>query len=1150
MSETPPAPYVSEQSILHLVGAQSAQRGKLITRTGAASIVEWELTDADGTRGVLTGTVQGTQPHPYTTVVHLKAGTEVRSLGVTGWEPYRSTCSCPVQQDCKHAAALLYVATAQAMRERLAGPRRGATPRTGASPSDAAPALQDRGLSAQERPSRGRPAPATPTWRELLGPLVHGGTSPVPSEPLAFGVELRTEYGGFGFSRFGAQPATLQDIREGASLHAGLRLLRPGTRENWIKGGLTWKKFQYSSPFPAIRSDHASLVSRIVRLQLAESTYGVDPGELLRLDSFTPDGWALLCEARRLGIDFVGQGVLSHIEWAEPVTAALDVRRAGAGLRLSTVATTAEDATRTDLRPAGPGGFIAVLPNEDSPQSARLQLAPAAEPVPEALRALFRRHEQVEIPAEETQDFLEDYTPQLRSTMSLRSTDGSVTFPDPVPPRLQLVVRHRRGDLTDLEWQWVYTAPRRVLPLHRTGRITRSAVGRDLDHEEQVLAEVRALWPRAFGADEATLHDVEGAAFVEHVLPRIATLPDVDVIEHGKRPGYQELTGTPHLRIVQVESPRTDRTDWFDLGFEITIGEHLVPFTAIFKALSQGRKSVLLPDKTYAKLDHPTFDKLRELLIEAESMPEWEPEAPAIGRHQVTFWEEFEDLADESATAVAWRRSVGALTDLQEIPVPAPPPGLEAILRPYQHEGFAWLTFLYEQGLGGILADDMGLGKTIQTLALFLHARGAGPSSAPPFLVVAPSSVLSVWESEAARFAPGLDLRVLPTTTAKRGTPLATAVEGADVVVTSYALLRLDQEEYTALDWQGLVLDEAQFVKNRTAKAHRAAAEVQAPFRLAITGTPMENSLTDLWSLLSLTAPGLFPSMPRFREEYVKPIEKHDGTAPARTRADQRMSRLRRRIRPFVLRRTKDVVATDLPEKQEQVVRVPLEPKHRRLYEQVLQRERQKLLGLVEDLDRNRFIVFRSLTLLRMLALDPAIVDQEHAAVPSSKLEALMGKLEEVLAEGHRVIVFSQFTSFLTRVAERLEQQQVPFSYLDGSTDDRAGAIASFREGELPVFLISLKAGGFGLTLTEADYVFLLDPWWNPAAEAQAVDRAHRIGQQRTVMVYRMVAENTIEEKVVALQERKAALFSSLTDGDSAFQSVLSAEDVRDLLRD
>ena len=249
-----------------------------------------------------------------------------------------------------------------------------------------------------------------------------------------------------------------------------------------------------------------------------------------------------------------------------------------------------------------------------------------------------------------------------------------------------------------------------------------------------------------------------------------------------------------------------------------------------------------------------------------------------------------------------------------------------------------------------------------------------------------------------------------------------------------------------------------------------------------------------------------------------------------------------------MLRRSKDLVAADLPEKHEQVMRVPLQSTHRTLYEKVLQRERQKVLGLLEDMDKNRFIVFRSLTLLRMLALDPGIVDEGHRA-PSSKLEALLPDLEEVVSEGHRVLIFSQFTSFLDRIAARLDELGVVHTRLDGATRRRDDAVARFREGEAPVFLISLKAGGFGLTLTEADYVFLLDPWWNPAAEAQAVDRAHRIGQDKPVMVYRMVAEGTIEERVLTLQQRKAELFSSLTDEDAAFSASVTADDIRELFR-
>jgi SNF2 family DNA or RNA helicase len=383
-------------------------------------------------------------------------------------------------------------------------------------------------------------------------------------------------------------------------------------------------------------------------------------------------------------------------------------------------------------------------------------------------------------------------------------------------------------------------------------------------------------------------------------------------------------------------------------------------------------------------------------------------------------------------------------------------------------------------------------------------------------------------------------VRTVNATGRKLGKTLASAVEGADLVVTSYTLLRLGEEDYRTLPWSGLVLDEAQFVKNHQAKTYAAARRLPARFKLAITGTPVENDLMDLWSMLSIVAPGLFPNPKRFTEHYRNPIER-SGDADV-------LAALRRRIRPLMRRRTKEQVAAELPPKQEQVLEVVLDPKHRKVYDTHLQRERKKVLGLVDDLDRNRFTIFRSLTLLRQLALAPALVDDAYAGIPSSKADAFLEHLQEVVAEGHRALVFSSFTGFLGTVRSRLDAVGLPYAYLDGSTRDRDAVISSFRDGDAPVFLISLKAGGFGLNLTEADYVYVLDPWWNPAAEAQAIDRTHRIGQDKTVMVYRLVAADTIEQKVVALQERKRDLFARVVDGDDgALTGPLSAEDIRGL---
>ena len=442
----------------------------------------------------------------------------------------------------------------------------------------------------------------------------------------------------------------------------------------------------------------------------------------------------------------------------------------------------------------------------------------------------------------------------------------------------------------------------------------------------------------------------------------------------------------------------------------------------------------------------------------------------------------------------------------------------------------------------------MGLGKTIQMLALIAHARETGETR--PFLVVAPTSVLSTWRTEAERFTPDLDVAVVDATRAKRGIR-GDGCRGRPRISSSRRTRSCASMRPSSRAWSGRGSFWTKRSSSRTARPRRTGprATLRAEVTFAITGTPMENSLTELWALLSLAAPGLFPSARRFRDEYVGPIEQ--GKVPENHEGGDhraaRLARLRRRIRPLVLRRTKELVAADLPPKQEQEVRVELGAAHRALYDAVLQRERQKVLGLLDDLDRNRFIVFRSLTLLRMLSLAPELIDPAHAHIAPSKLTALFEQLDEILAEGHRTLVFSQFTSFLALVAARLEERGIRYAYLDGSTRDRDAAIASFRDGDAPVFLISLKAGGFGLTLTEADYVFLLDPWWNPAAESQAIDRAHRIGQTRPVNVYRLIASGTIEEKVMALQQRKARLFRAVMDDDALFSQALTADDIRGL---
>ena len=627
--------------------------------------------------------------------------------------------------------------------------------------------------------------------------------------------------------------------------------------------------------------------------------------------------------------------------------------------------------------------------------------------------------------------------------------------------------------------------------------------------------------------------------FTTELLPLLDGQPGVAVEVRGEPADYREAGDSLCIGVSTGEIAGDN--DWFGLGVTITVEGREVPFTDVFTALSRGESHLLLDDGAYFSLQKPELRQLASLIEEARALQEEAGGPQKISRFQAGLWEELSALGVVSGQARAWQQQVQGLLDISQVIGASrrqPPGTLQARLRPYQLDGFQWLAFLWEHRLGGVLADDMGLGKTLEALALICHARRADPGS-PPFLIVAPTSVVPNWAAESARFTPSLKVVTITDTLARSGADLGELIAGADAVVTSYTLLRLDFDAHAAVPWSGLILYEAQYTKNHQSKIYQCARRLPAPFKVAITGTPMENNLMELWSLLSITAPGLFPNPARFRDYYARPIERQ-GDA-------ELLAQLRRRIKPLVKRRTKEQVAADLPAKQEQVLEVELHPRHRKLYQTYLQRERQKVLGLIDDLNANRFTILTSLTRLRQLALHAALVDGAHHDLPSSKIDTLLDQIQDVAAGGHRALVFSQFTGFLAHVRERLDAEGVRYCYLDGKTRDRAGVLRRFRDGADPVFLISLKAGGFGLNLTEADYCFLLDPWWNPATEAQAVDRTHRIGQTRNVMVYRLIAKDTIEEKVMALKARKAELFSNVIDEGNAFGGSLDADDIRGL---
>ena len=1108
---------VDVASFRDAIGPGGCAEGTEVVRRGAVVQMSWEASHQ-----LLTGTVRdgGGDLRTVSASFRASAGFPLR---------YRAgRCSCAVGVDCAHVAALVIAAT----DETLQPPQRETLVRRSTLPWE------------QSLDSLlGTPRAAGTGDDEGAGPGDDGAPlaielSLVPNTP-----EPANRYAAY-YGRQEPDDGT-------ARLRLQARLVTRGRGGAWVAGNLTWSRLDYLLLRDEYPVAHVRLLHELYALYRASASakhpysygsygygYGGDQRYLDLSCCESRQLWPILEQAHAAALPFVYPR--KHGAVPPPGTAelCLDVTSEavseGTTLLIAPVIKTPDGGDVVPLRFIGAEGHGVVFADRTQgrqPEHARFRLARLSAPVPRQLQQLALADERLVVPPADQADFLSRYYPRLRRMAAVISSDGSFTPPLISGPRLVLSVAYAGAHDLDVRWEWAYQVGEAEL---RAPLGSRAAEFRDPAAEARLLAGLDL--PERTVPSHQAFHGLDAMVFSTEVLPLLSGRDDVRVEISGRVPGYREAGDS--LRIGVSAAELDGEQDWFDLGIIVTVEGREVPFAELFVALASGQTHLLLPDGAYFSLDKPELVALARLIEEARALTD-QPgslDGLRISRFQAGLWDELAGLGVVSHQAAVWQRQVQGLLSLASVDKAAPPAAVRSLLRPYQLDGFQWLAFLWQHQLGGILADDMGLGKTLQTLALLSHAK---PASEKPFLIVAPTSVLANWAAEARRFTPDLKVVTIGDTLGRRGVALESVIAGADAVVTSYTLLRLDFESYGSLSWSGLVLDEAQYVKNHHSKAHACARKVSAPFKVAITGTPMENNLMELWSLLSITAPGLFPNPERFKEFYARPIEKAGNT--------DLLAQLRRRIRPLILRRTKEQVAADLPEKQEQVLEVELHPRHRKLYQTHLQRERQKVLGLLGDVNHNRFTILRSLTLLRQLSLHAALVDDAHADVPSAKIDALLEHISDVVGGGHRALVFSQFTRFLRTVRGHLEAAGVQCCYLDGSTVNRPAVISSFKEGSAPVFLISLKAGGFGLNLTEADYCFLLDPWWNPATEAQAVDRTHRIGQTRNVMVYRLIASGTIEEKVMALKARKAELFSSVIDSDGAFSSALSADDIRTL---
>ena len=1168
---------LTDDQIISRVGHRAFERGLDYARKGRVRGVS-----VAGDGDIISAQSKGSGAHTYQTMVFRKQGARSAPASWAG------TCSCPVGSDCKHTAALLITARALAQAE----------------PDAAAPS--------------GGPAP----WESRLADLLQ--VERAPRRRMA--LEIIDDPGNMWGTPAGLSMLPLIEGKRG-----------------WNRQGAAWTQIAAGGLDDDVDPTVMGVLRELAGMAGGYGFYYAD--DRLSLTTAPAHVWDVLrrgvaagltlTTAQRHGMPvYLADGLRGGIHLTRQddgdiaITPALEIddveelrRLQVPGLRLS-----------FSLMPIGDPvhGFYTWMPGRE------LLLMPLEPRPTEALSRVLRGDgEAITIPAGDVERFETEHLEALTRALPVLSADTSIRMPRPTTLRAALAVHVDTAEHhLSTEWSIRYVGEdgevrsSHALPdlaAAAEGRIEDRTAGRDIDGETRLAREVlNHLLPLA-GRHPALwqpldLRGMATARFMTETLPVLRELEAFDIEVDDDVPDYREAEAAPV--ITTSVSDDEDRPDWFSLSVRVHVGEEEIPLALLMAAVATGEPEVLLESGTWVSIDRPEIEALARLMEEGRELadPQAQGELRVSALH-AGYYEVLESLGVIEQATARWKERVGRLLEraraaeaAAEPPGGRPvggddaggaaertgegtggapvPEGMRATLRPYQLEGYRWLDFLRQAGLGGVLADDMGLGKTVQVLAAvqrLIEQRaetqgseptGSGdpgePEGTGPVLVIAPTSVVGSWVEQAERFCPGLRVRAVRRTAAKREETLAQIVEGCDVVVTSYTIARLCEEEFIAQDWAWVVCDEAQFVKNHTSATYKAVRRLRSPSTIAITGTPLENSLMDLWALMSIAAPGLLPDPERFGQVYRKPIDRGDAEA---------LGRLRRRMRPFLLRRTKEQVAADLPAKTEQVLAVELGAKHRKAYDQRLARERQRILGLLEeDTAQSRFIALKALTTLRQMALDPALVDGEDGMEPeaaesagggeageaaggtggsgkraargakavkgkdagapatgrrgpgrrpspSAKVEVLVEHLGPILSEGHRALVFSQFTRYLSGVREHLEATGVRTAYMDGSTPDRQKVIDAFRAGEADVFLISLKAGGFGLTLTEADYVFLLDPWWNPQAEEQAVDRTHRIGQDKPVMVYRLVSADTIEEKVMALKEKKAELFARVVEG-------------------
>lgn len=733
----------------------------------------------------------------------------------------------------------------------------------------------------------------------------------------------------------------------------------------------------------------------------------------------------------------------------------------------------------------------------------------------------------IKVPAAFNSYFETNYLPVLAKEMLVDSDYYSIRDLKGEPQKQVYLSEEEDSLVIQLRFRYSnYTIPfvkeeDDVYSLYTDGQIVR--VHRSLTAERDALSEMRELYIKETSTGIFTPRN-NPVDFLFKALP------------FWEEKGF-EIFGQAELRKYKINQAQPNISvrivsgiNWFDVQTDIQIGGNTVQVQELMNLIRKKKTYIQLGDGSIGKLTDEWLKKFQQMFF----LGEVKDGRVRFAQSQALVVDYLLHNADSGDADKTFEQHLERLKNFDKIESVPPPEEFQKVLRTYQMHGFDWFYFLKKYGFGGILADDMGLGKTIQVLALLLNEKRNGGKSTS--LVVAPTSVVFNWINEAAKFAP--ELTILNHTGTEREKGTGDNFANYDIIMTSYGILLRDIELLKGFTFNYIILDESQKIKNPLAKSSRIVRQLKTKNKLCLTGTPVENNLLELWSQITFLNPGMLGTMTKFQDHFMKPIQKNGGSDEA--------ALLRKLIYPFVLRRTKSVVAKELPPKSEIIHYCEMEEEQQMLYNSTRDIIRAEILREIEEkgMAQSGMKIIEGLLRLRQICNHPALVRDDFAD-NSGKFEEFKDMIERVVAEGHKVLVFSQFVKMLDIIKKHLDEQGIKYEYLTGNTKDREACVNNFQNNdEVKVFLISLKAGGFGLNLTAADYVFHYDPWWNPAVENQATDRTHRIGQDKNVFVYKFITKNSVEEKILSLQEKKRNLVETIIAEETGLFKKLTKEDI------